>query len=192
MAEYVSSLFPRPIELKFEKVYWPCVLESKKRYCGYPWEDGDVKPRFEAKGLETVRRDGTTASSKILKHTAVTLFDMTLCGRVNLAKLKHIVLAELKKIKSHPAQFLSDFILEKGFRGVEGYSAHSRIPTLKIAKIRFSRDPKGGPHGGSRVKYAIAATGGKSDSVYAKVEEVDQFIFGDKLIDVDYYIQVHT
>ena len=38
MAKYVTELFPAPIELKFEKVYWPCVLESKKRYCGYPWE----------------------------------------------------------------------------------------------------------------------------------------------------------
>ena len=49
IAKSITSIFPPPIELKFEKVYWPCVLESKKRYCGYPWEKGDVKPKFEAK-----------------------------------------------------------------------------------------------------------------------------------------------
>ena len=84
----MTSLFPKPIDLKFEKVYWPCVLESKKRYCGYPWEEGHKKPSFEAKGLETVRRDGTRATAAILKHTASTLFDMTLVDNVNFEKLK--------------------------------------------------------------------------------------------------------
>ena len=70
-------------------------FDQTKISSGY--KDGDCKPEFEAKGLETVRRDGTLATSKILKHTATTLFDMTLCGEVNLAKLKQIVLAELTK-----------------------------------------------------------------------------------------------
>ena len=34
-AEEVSCLFPAPIRLKFEKVYQPCVLVTKKRYTGY-------------------------------------------------------------------------------------------------------------------------------------------------------------
>ena len=34
-AEEVSRLFPAPIRLKFEKVYQPCVLVTKKRYTGY-------------------------------------------------------------------------------------------------------------------------------------------------------------
>ena len=75
MAKEITSTFPSPIDLKFEKVYWPAILQTKKRYCGYPWEDADKKPDFEAKGIETVRRDGTRATSKILKQVCVTLFD---------------------------------------------------------------------------------------------------------------------
>ena len=73
---------------------------------------------------------------------------------------------------------------------MDGYAAHSRIPTLKIAKVKYARDPKGGPCGGSRVKYAIAAAGPNKDSVYDRVEEIEEFIFGARILDIDYYIQV--
>lgn len=38
IAGHISSQFPNPITLKFEKVYHPCVLLSKKRYVGYSYE----------------------------------------------------------------------------------------------------------------------------------------------------------
>ena len=68
MAALVTKKFKKPIELKFEKVYWPAILESKKRYFGYPWEGGYKKGKhnFEAKGIETVRRDGVPITQKIM------------------------------------------------------------------------------------------------------------------------------
>jgi DNA polymerase zeta len=42
------------------------VLQTKKRYVGYMYESLDQKdPVFDAKGIETVRRDGCTAVSKV-------------------------------------------------------------------------------------------------------------------------------
>lgn len=67
MANAVSSDSPAPIALKFEKVYFPSVLMSKKRYCGYKHESEGSSPAFDAKGIETVRRDGCLLSAKILK-----------------------------------------------------------------------------------------------------------------------------
>ena len=75
---------PRPIKLKFEKVwltifllhfalkwskvYLPCVLMAKKRYVGFKYEDPDTTvPVFDAKGIETVRRDGIPAQSKMVE-----------------------------------------------------------------------------------------------------------------------------
>lgn len=69
MAEAVTSLNPAPITLKFEKVYYPCVLMSKKRYCGYKFESPCSNPVFDAKGIETVRRDGCPLSAKILEKS---------------------------------------------------------------------------------------------------------------------------
>ena len=43
-----------------------CVLQTKKRYAGFMYESADQKePVFEAKGIETVRRDSIPAVSKV-------------------------------------------------------------------------------------------------------------------------------
>jgi hypothetical protein len=36
-AEEVSKIFPPPIKLEFEKVYFPYLLMNKKRYAGLLW-----------------------------------------------------------------------------------------------------------------------------------------------------------
>jgi DNA polymerase zeta len=68
IAETITNLNPQPVKLKFEKVYHPAVLLAKKRYVGFKYENqNDTEPVFEAKGIETVRRDGTAATQKILE-----------------------------------------------------------------------------------------------------------------------------
>ena len=48
------------------QVYLPCVLMAKKRYVGFKFENPDDKePAFDAKGIETVRRDGIPAQQKM-------------------------------------------------------------------------------------------------------------------------------
>ena len=47
---YITSLHPRPVKLKFEKVYQPCVLQTKKRYVGMKYESEDDPGEYEAKG----------------------------------------------------------------------------------------------------------------------------------------------
>lgn len=49
------------MELKFEKVYDPCILVSKKRYVGHRYLFPEDNPKFESKGIEIVRRDGCDA-----------------------------------------------------------------------------------------------------------------------------------
>lgn len=66
IAEAVTKANPDPIKLKLEKVYQPCILQTKKRYVGYMYESADQKdPVYDAKGIETVRRDGCPAVSKV-------------------------------------------------------------------------------------------------------------------------------
>ena len=43
-----------------------CIFQTKKRYVGYMYENSDQsKPIYEAKGIETVRRDGCPAVAKV-------------------------------------------------------------------------------------------------------------------------------
>lgn len=54
--------------LIFIQVYLPCILQTKKRYVGYMYESLDQsEPVFDAKGIETVRRDGCPAVAKVLQ-----------------------------------------------------------------------------------------------------------------------------
>ena len=72
---HVKKEHPRPIGLKLEKVYSPCVLVTKKRYAGFMFESADQTiSTFDAKGLECVRRDQTEATSKIMTKVLTTLF----------------------------------------------------------------------------------------------------------------------
>lgn len=49
--------------IKYINVY---TFQTKKRYVGYMYESTDqVSPVFLAKGIETVRRDGCPAASKV-------------------------------------------------------------------------------------------------------------------------------
>lgn len=51
-AELVSGKFIRPIKLEFEKVYYPYLLISKKRYAGLYWTKPDKYDKMDTKGLE--------------------------------------------------------------------------------------------------------------------------------------------
>jgi len=49
-------------------VFLPCILMAKKRYVGFKYEAPDeATPKFDAKGIETVRRDGTPAQQRMVE-----------------------------------------------------------------------------------------------------------------------------
>ena len=76
MSKAVTGANPPPVELKFEKVYQPCILASKKRYVGYMYETAlpTERPKFDAKGIETVRRDGCGACRVAVEGAIRALF----------------------------------------------------------------------------------------------------------------------
>ena len=75
------------MELKFEKVYFPCVTLAKKRYSGYKIEKLGETPVLESKGIETIRRDTVEAVAKIMDKCLRLLFETK-----NLSKVKEYLL----------------------------------------------------------------------------------------------------
>ncbi|KAM7469402.1 hypothetical protein LguiA_007585 [Lonicera macranthoides] len=76
IASAVSAMNPSPVTLKMEKVYHPCFLLTKKRYVGYSYESPDqLKPSFDAKGIETIRRDTCAAVSKTMEQSLRLFFE---------------------------------------------------------------------------------------------------------------------
>lgn len=56
-SQFITATFIKPIKLEFEKVYYPYLLLSKKRYAGLYWSREDTWDKLDKKGLESVRRD---------------------------------------------------------------------------------------------------------------------------------------
>lgn len=51
-ADFVSAKFVKPIKLEFEKVYYPYLLISKKRYAGLYWTKPEKYDKMDSKGIE--------------------------------------------------------------------------------------------------------------------------------------------
>ena len=96
IAAAVTAANPPPVALKMEKVYLPRTMLSKKRYVGFAFESPpQAIPLFDAKGIETVRRDTCPAVAKIMERTLRILFttrDLSQVG--SLPALLHVTLLE--------------------------------------------------------------------------------------------------
>ena len=75
IARQVTAAHPPPVTLRMEKVYHPCILQTKKRYVGFMFErPGHAVPTFDAKGIETIRRDQCPAVAKMEERALRLLF----------------------------------------------------------------------------------------------------------------------
>ena len=75
----MSAKFIKPIKLEFEKVYFPYLLISKKRYAGLYWTKPERYDKMDTKGIEvclerrfglmsqTVRRDNCRLVSTVIE-----------------------------------------------------------------------------------------------------------------------------
>ena len=76
-AKMISDTFPPPMELEFEKVMFPFILCSKKRYAALIWTNTEKPDYVDIKGLQPVRRD----NCPFVRETATKCFDKILYNR---------------------------------------------------------------------------------------------------------------
>ena len=86
-ADKCSEIFPHPILLEFEKVYFPYLLMNKKRYAGLMWTKPDKYDKMDTKGLETVRRDNCALVSEVIQTSLdKILINQDVQGAINYVK----------------------------------------------------------------------------------------------------------
>ncbi|XP_065284580.1 serine-rich adhesin for platelets isoform X2 [Dermacentor albipictus] len=150
IADQVTAQNPRPMRLKLEKVYQPCVLQTKKRYVGFAYESPDQQePKYDAKGIETVRRDTCPAVAKLLEKMLRVLFTSR-----DIVAVKRFVKLQLSKILAERVS-PQDFIFAREFRGLHGYQPSACVPALEITRRQLRRDPRAEPLVGERVPYVV-------------------------------------
>ncbi|KAK5853402.1 hypothetical protein PBY51_007189 [Eleginops maclovinus] len=150
IAEAVTATNPKPVKLKFEKVYLPCVLQTKKRYVGYMYESLDQKePVFDAKGIETVRRDGCPAVSKVLERSIKLLFESR-----DISQVKQFVQHQCIKVLDGRAS-MQDLTFAKEYRGSSSYRPGACVPALELSRRMMAYDRRLEPRVTERVPYVI-------------------------------------
>lgn len=187
LAKSVTDALPDPIKLKFEKVYHPCVLLAKKRYVGscYEFEEQKV-PKFEAKGIETIRRDGIPAQLKMVGKTLRILFESK-----NLSDVKNYVVLQFFKILANKVN-VGDFCFAKEVRYGTYKNERYLPPGAVLAKERVKKDPRSEPQYRERIPYVVIRDSRKErikDRSVSPEDYVRSFSTGEPMeLDYEYYI----
>ena len=183
IAKTVTDMNPRPVKLKFEKVYFPCVLLAKKRYVGFKYESKDqIVPDFDAKGIETVRRDGTPAEQKIEEKALKILF-----RSADLSQVKNYFQRQCIKIMKGNVS-VQDFCFAKEVK-LGTYSDKGLPPPGALISTRkMLEDPRAEPQYGERVPYVVI-TGAPGARLIDRCVAPDVLLQNDNNeLDAEYYI----
>lgn len=183
IARTVTNMNPRPIKLKFEKVYLPCVLLAKKRYVGYKYESkSQVEPDFDAKGIETVRRDGTPAEQKIEEKALKILF-----RTADLSQVKSYFQEQCEKIMKGSVS-IQDFCFAREVKLGTYSDKGPPPPGALISTKKMLEDARAEPQYGERVPYVVI-TGAPGARLIDRCVAPEDLLNSDHSeLDAEYYI----
>lgn len=183
----VTASNPPPVHLKLEKIYKGSIMQTKKKYCGMKYESlQQKKPTFEAKGIETSRRDQCALTQKVLRNALITLFQS------GVDAVKSYLFRQWNLILSGRIS-PSDFILTGRVRS--RYRGGTVGPVQAVLARRLAEtDPGRVVRHKERLAYVIVATPGMTfrlrDCVLTPTELLEQWdAFS---IHTTYYITKHV
>ncbi|XP_021734583.1 DNA polymerase delta catalytic subunit-like [Chenopodium quinoa] len=180
-ADFISGTFTKPIKLEFEKVYFPYLLISKKRYAGLYWTNPDKYDKMDTKGIETVRRDNCLLVKNLVNECLhKILIDRDVPGAVQFVKntISDLLMNRLD---------LSLLVITKGLTKT-GENYEVKAAHVELAERMRKRDAATAPNVGDRVPYVIvkAAKGAKA---YEKSEDPIYVLENNIPIDPQYYLE---
>ncbi|KAH9205962.1 hypothetical protein DL95DRAFT_439016 [Leptodontidium sp. 2 PMI_412] len=183
IAKTVTNMNPRPVKLKFEKVYLPCVLLAKKRYVGFKYESrNQAEPDFDAKGIETVRRDGTPAEQKIEEKALKILFRTS-----DLSQVKRYFQQECEKIMKGSVS-VQDFCFAREVKLGTYSDKGPPPPGALISTKRMLEDARAEPQYGERVPYVVI-TGAPGARLIDRCVAPEELLENEhSQLDAEYYI----
>ncbi|KAL2864501.1 DNA-directed DNA polymerase delta POL3 [Aspergillus lucknowensis] len=176
-SEYVSSKFPKPIKLEFEKVYFPYLLINKKRYAGLYWTNTKKYDKMDTKGIETVRRDNCLLVQNVIETVLHRiLIDRDVDGAQEYVK---DTISDLLQNKIDMSKLVITKALTK-----DSYTA--KQAHVELAERMKKRDAGSAPTLGDRVAYVIVKGAGSKN--YEKSEDPIYVLENNIPIDTRYYL----
>ncbi|KAI8909780.1 hypothetical protein EDD86DRAFT_190413 [Gorgonomyces haynaldii] len=183
LVDGITRRYPQPVVLKLEKVYLPCVLLAKKRYVGMMLESPDSTPVFDAKGIETVRRDGCPIVSKTMEKALKILFrnkDLSLVKEYLIQIWTRILKGDVSPI---------DFIIAREVR-MGSYSEKGVLPPgAHLSAKLIEYDKRAAPEYKERVPFVVVHRGLKHRLVDACVSPYEYLQDRELYLHGTYYIE---
>ena len=178
-AARISETFPKPIELEFEKVMYPFILFTKKRYASLVWTNPDKHDKVDFKGIQIVRRDCCHYMKNVFKE----IFDVLLYER-NINKCEELVHRRLYELVLGSVD-IKELVLSKSLKS--DYK-NRNLPHVALMDKMKKRDPMNYPKPGERVQYVFIETF-KKEQLCFKSEDPN-YVLENKLdIDYEYYLE---
>ncbi|KAG1175920.1 hypothetical protein G6F70_003795 [Rhizopus microsporus] len=178
-ARIVTEKFIRPINLDFEKVYFPYLLISKKRYAGLYWTREDKYDKLDAKGIETVRRD----NCRLVQNVIAKCLDKLLIQR-DVEGAKAFVKQTIADLLQNKVD-LSQLVITKALSKSD-YT--NKQPHVELAERMRKRDPGSAPALGDRVAYVIIRASNNTPT-YERSEDPLYVLDNNIPIDTKYYLE---
>jgi DNA polymerase elongation subunit (family B) len=178
----ITETFKKPIELEFEKCYWPYLLFSKKRYAGLMYTNTEKPDYIDAKGIQLVRRD----NAPFVKDISKTVLNMIMYDRAIFESID-FVQGKALELLAHKVP-VEQLIVSKSMR--KDYK-NDKQPHLAVAAKQEARNPGAGPKCGERVPYLIMDTGNPKHLQFEKAED-PVYVVENNLhhkVDVLYYLE---
>jgi DNA polymerase delta subunit 1 len=181
-AALVTTKFKPPIKLEFEKVYYPYLLMSKKKYAGMWYSTSADKPdKMDCKGIESVRRD----NCGVVRYAVDTVLRRILIDR-NIEAAVAFCKDTIGDILQNRID-LSLLIVTKAYsRAADAYK--SPQAHVELAQRMLKRDPATAPAVGDRIPYVIVK-GDKKSKMSQRAEDPLYVLQHDVPIDAQYYIE---
>mmetsp|Transcript_6047 Transcript_6047/g.15029 ORF Transcript_6047/g.15029 Transcript_6047/m.15029 type:complete len:1171 (-) Transcript_6047:183-3695(-) len=189
-AEKCSEIFPDPILLEFEKVYYPYLLMNKKRYAGLMWTRPDKYDKMDTKGLETVRRDNCALVREVIQTSLdKILLDKNVNGAIEYVKSQ---ISDLLQNKMDISRLVITKSLNKGAEYALGLGGKKEDYKVKQAHVELAakmkkRDAGSAPQMGDRVPY-VMITSAKGAANFDKAEDPIYVLENNLAIDSKWYL----
>lgn len=165
-SEHIKPLLKKPHDLEYEKIFYPMILFSKKRYCANKYEHDLAKFKQTYMGIALKRRDNANIVKKIYG------------GIIDIILNKHDVKASIVFLRDSLTDLiqgkysLEDFIITKTLKG--HYKDPKQIAHKVLAERIKERSPGNAPQVNDRIPYA-----------YIEVEN-EKVLQGDRIEHPDY------
>ena len=174
------SLLPCPHVCEYEKVYYPWILLSKKRYLGYLYEEATDTPKFSCNGIVLVRRDNCDALKDVVTDVCKSLLalDVEKALQGLYTSVDNLIEGRIPLEKLTITKTLGD-----------SYKNPHTIPHWVLAQRIGRRDPAKKPASNSRVAYAFIVTQNKNCLQGDRIETPEYIQEKNLKIDYAYYLE---